>query len=83
MIVYHKCVTFKVMNEEIHLYSEELQEGHINTVAELDEEFHYMGDEPVSVATAIYAWQEVKGRDLSNEELRQVMVDNNLISQGV
>ena len=82
MIVYQKCVTFKVMGEEIHLYSEELQHGR-NTVAEINDRYHHMGDEPANVATAIFAWQEVKGQELSSEELHQVMVDNNLISQGV
>jgi len=82
MIVYHKCVTFKVMGEEIYLYSEELQHGR-NTVAEIDDIYHHMGNEPPTVSTAIFAWQEAKGKELTTEELRQVMVDNNLISSGV
>jgi len=82
MIVYKDCVTFTVMGEEIHLYSEELEHGRINTVAEFDEQnYHYMGDEPATISTAVYAWQEVHGRDLTGEELRQVMLDNKLIEQ--
>jgi hypothetical protein len=71
------------MGDEIHLYSEELQHGRINTVAELNEKFYHMGAEPPTISTAIFAYQEAKERELTGEELRQVMIDNNLISQGV
>jgi hypothetical protein len=82
MIVRNDCTTFKVMGEDIHLYSEDLGYG-LNTVADMGRHFHYMGNEPCNVATAIFAWQEVNGRDLTNEELRQVMVDNHLISEAI
>ena len=82
MIVYRDCTTFTVLGGKIHLYSEDLQHGR-NTVAEINGHFHYLGDELPNIAGAIYAWQDVNGRDLTNEELRQVFVDNNLISQGI
>ncbi len=82
MIVYKDYVTFTVMGKEINLISNETAYGR-STVAELDNRFHYMDDEPPNVATAIFAWQEVNGRDLTNEEIRQVMVDNNLISSAI
>jgi hypothetical protein len=82
MIVYRDCTTFKVLDGKIHLYSEELQHGR-NTVAEVNGRFHYLGIELPNIAAAIFAWQEVNGRDLTAEELRQVMIDNHLLSQGV
>jgi hypothetical protein len=82
MIVRRDCVSFKVLDKEVHLYSEELPQGR-NTVAEIDIRFHYMGSEIPNVATAIYAWQQINGRDLTTEEFRQVMLDNNIISQAV
>ncbi len=82
MIVRNDGTPFKVLGQEIWLYSEDL--GHNrNTVADMGDHFHYMGNEPSNVATAIFAWQEVNGRDLTNEEFRQVMIDNNLISAGI
>lgn len=82
MIVRRDCVTFKVLGKEVHLYSELLQQGR-NTVAEIEFRLHYMGSEIANIATAIYAWQEVNGRDLTTEEFRQVMLDNNIFSQAV
>ena len=82
MIVYKDYVTFTVLGKEINLISEELCAGR-NTVAEVDNNYHYMGNEYPTISTAIFVWQEVNGRDLSNEELRQAMVDNNLLSQAI
>jgi len=82
MIVYKDYMTFTVMGKEIHLISDETAYGR-NTVVEIDGHFQYMDNEPPNVATAIFAWQEVNGRDLTSEELRQVMVDNHLISGAI
>lgn len=82
MIVRNDGTLFKVLGQEIWLYSEDL--GHErNTVVDMGDHFHYMGSEPPNVATAIFAWQEVNGRDLTSEELRQVMVDNHIISDAI
>lgn len=75
-------MSFKVMNEVLGLISEETAYGR-NTVVEIGNRYHYMGDEPPNVATAIFAWQEVNGRELTSEELRQVMVDNHLVSDAI
>jgi len=82
MIVYKDYVTFTLMGKEINLISNETVYG-LSTVAEINNHYQYMGNEPPNVATAIYAWQEVNGRDLTNEELRQVMLDNHLISDAI
>lgn len=82
MIVRNDGTLFKVMGREIWLYSEDLGYDR-NTVADMGDHYHYMGNEPLNVATAVFAWQEVNGRDLTNEELHQVMVENNLISQSI
>lgn len=82
MLVYKDYMTFTVMGKEIHLISDETDYGR-NTVAEIDGHYHYMDDEPSNVATAVFAWQEVNGRDLTSEELRQVLLDNHLISEAI
>lgn len=82
MLVYKDCNTFKVLGKEINLYSEDMEYGR-NTVAEMDDFFHYLGNETPNVAAAIFAWQEVYGRDLTNEELRQVLIDNQLLSEAI
>jgi hypothetical protein len=82
MVVRNDGTPFKVMGQEIWLYSEDLGYDR-NTVADMGDRIHYMGNEPPNVATAIFAWQEVNGRDLTSEELRQVMIDNHLISASI
>lgn len=82
MIVYNDYVTFKVLDKEVNLITDELYFGR-NTVAEVDGKIHYLGNEIANVAAAIFAWQESNGRDLSNEELRQVLFDNNLLSEAI
>lgn len=80
MLVYKNYETFLVLGKEILLFSEELQHTR-NTVAEVDGKYHYLGNEPSNIGSAIFAWQEINGRDLTNEELKQVLNDNNLLSQ--
>lgn len=82
MIVYNNYIAFKILDEEVNIISDETAYGR-NTVVEIDKAFHYMGDEFPGVAAAIYAWQEVKGRDLTNEELHQILDDNKLISKAI
>lgn len=82
MLVRKDCVTFDILGQEINLYSEETAYGR-NTVAEIDDYYHHLGDEFPSISAAIFAWQETTNRELTNTELHQVMVDNHLISQGI
>ena len=82
MSMYKDYVTFVVMGEKINLISDELDSG-LNTVAEINNKYHYLGHEFPTISSAIFAWQETNGRDLTNEELRQVMIDNNLISAAI
>lgn len=82
MFVYKDYLAFKILGEEVNIISDETAYGR-NTVVEIDKVFHYMGDEFPGVAAAIYAWQEVKGRDLTNEELHQILEDNKFLSQAI
>lgn len=81
-IVYKSYVTFAVMGKEINLTVENLGNTW-NAVAEIDEAFYYLGNEPATIGTAIFAWQQMNGRELTNEEFRQVLVDNHLLSEAV
>ncbi len=82
MLVRKDYVTFTVMGQEINLISDTTAHG-LSTVAEIDNHFYHLGNELPVISSAIFAWQEVNDRDLTNEELRQVMVDNHLISEGI
>lgn len=82
MIVYKDYVVFTVLGEEIVLISSETSYGR-STVAEVNGQLHYLDSEPPTISSAIFAWQEMNNRDLSSEELRQVMVENKLISDAI
>lgn len=78
MIAYHKCSTFKVLEATIHLYSEELEYGY-STVAEVDNQIHYLGNELPNITTAIFAWEYIFNRLLTKEELRRVLNEHNIL----
>lgn len=73
--------TFIILGQEVVVISDDLDWG-TNTVANIGDTFHYMGPEPNTLPTAIFAWQEINNRELTPEELRQVMIDNGAIMLG-
>jgi len=74
----HQDQTFIIMGQTITLISDECAHG-LNTVADMGDFNHYMGNEYPTISTAIFAWQEVNNRLLTSQELRQVMIDNGII----
>lgn len=82
MIVYKNYVVFTILGEEINLISDETCYGR-NTVAEVNEHFYHLDNELPTIASAIFAWQEIYNRDLTNDELHQIMIDNKLISEAI
>jgi len=82
MIVYSDYVTFIILGVKINLISNETVYGR-NTVAEINGNYHYLNNEFPTIAAAVFTWQELNNRDLSSEELNQVMQDNKLISQAI
>ena len=81
-LIFKDCSTFSVFGEEINLYSHEFEYG-ANTVAEVQERFHYLGNVPTTVSTAIVIWQELNKKTLNDDELKQVLQENNLISGAI
>ncbi len=82
MFVDKDVVKFKIMGKTVYLYSTDTCYGR-QTVADINDQVYYLGDEPSSIASAFIAWQSVNGRDLTNEELHQALVDNHLMSEGI
>jgi hypothetical protein len=82
MIVYKDYITFIILGDEVNLISNETSYGR-STVAEINNKYYYLDDEVPLISTALFAWQELNNKQLNSEELHQVMVDNNLISEAV
>lgn len=84
MLVYRDYLSFKIMDSLIYLYSQNDTGYGRNTIAEVDAGyFHNLGSEPANITSAILAWQQINDTVLSNEELRQVLIDNDLITQAI
>lgn len=82
MIVFKDCITYTILDKEVFLVSDDIGSG-LNTVAEIDNNFYYLGNETPNVLAAILAWQEFSGQDLTADEMRQVLTDNELISAAI
>lgn len=82
MLVYKDYLSFTILGKEVIVISDETESGR-NTVVEIDNSYHYMGNEYPTISTAIFGWQEVFERDLTQEELRQTLIDNDVISAAI
>jgi hypothetical protein len=71
-------LTFQVFGQEVNIISDETDCGR-TTVAELQGQYYYLGDEPPTIASAIFAWQELNKREMDDKELHQVFRDNGFI----
>ena len=71
-IVQKDCISIKIKGTIVDLYTEEMDLG-LNTVAEIDGKYHYLGDVVSNVAVAIYVWQFHNERVLSTEEVLRVL----------
>jgi hypothetical protein len=71
--------TFNIMGQEITLISDDLDWG-TNTAAIIGDKIHYMGPEAATLGTAICAFQEMNNWELTPEEIRQVMIENGILT---
>jgi len=80
MLIFKDCITYQILEKEITIFSDETAYGR-NTVAEIDNYYIYWGAEPWTISTAILSYERHYNRELMPAELRQVLLDNNFISQ--
>jgi len=82
-IVYKNYQSYTILGQVIDLFFDEETCYGLNTVLEINNNLHYLGDEPANISAVISCWEELNGKFLSQQELKQVMVDNNLISDAI
>jgi hypothetical protein len=78
VIIRDDCIVFQILDTIIRLYSEKLDYG-VNTVAELDDKFYYLGSELPTIGSAIFAWEYINNRSLTEVEFKQVLMNNNIL----
>lgn len=74
-ILYKDYITFNILGEELNIISNETDYGR-STVAELNGQFYYLGDEPNDLETALFAWQDMQNKILSLEEFEEILKNN-------
>lgn len=79
---FNTTVAFDILGNHIILFASETAYGNL-AVAELDNTFHQLGNQPVNISTAIRVWEYLNNRLLTNEELDQVIIDNGLSSGAI
>ncbi len=82
MFVDKECITFKIVKDTVYLYSEDTCYG-LNTVADVNNNLYYLGNRPANLNNAIIAWQLINKVILNEDQLRQVSIDNKLMSENL
>jgi len=82
VLIFRDYISFDILGQHIHLISNETCYGQ-QTVAEVDDCYHYLGHADWTLSTAILVFERIYGRELTKEEVNQVLRDNNFTSQGV
>lgn len=77
MVEYEGGLIFNILGTTIILYSEELDTG-LNTVANIENDYFYLGDQLPNIETVVCLWEQLNNRLLTHQELDQVMIDNRL-----
>jgi len=78
MIIRQDYTTYSILESKVNIISDVVG-GWRNTIAEVEDNFYYLGDEPDNLTTAVIIWQKINKRILSKEEYIRVLSDNNII----
>jgi len=72
---FNNFTTYNVLGIKISIVSFETDYG-INTVAEINNHYHYLGNVDTDVYAAILTYQDINNKFLSDEEFDKVLKDN-------
>ena len=77
-LVHKEYTIFSILGNEVNLISDYCACG-INTVAEVNDQFYYLGCNLPTIGTAIIAWENIFNKKLSDKDFHQVLIDNNIL----
>lgn len=75
---YDGGISYRIFDSEVKFYADETAYGW-NVVAEYNDNLFYLGNESVGIELAVTFWQDQNEKLLSQDELKQIMIDNQLI----
>lgn len=75
-ILYRDYITFKILDDIVDVISDETDYGR-STVAMINGiDFYYVGDEPPTLETVLFAWQDLNEILLSEEQFETILKQN-------
>lgn len=80
MIVHDDGISYRIFDSEVKFYADETAYGW-NVVAEFNDKYYNLGNESVGIELAVSFWQEQNDKILSQDELKQIMISNQLIAE--
>lgn len=79
---YNDFVVYRIKDLDIYMTASETAYGW-QTIAEINRQYYYLGDQLFNIATAIVLWENLNNIILSPEEVEKVMLDNSMKSFAV
>lgn len=81
MLVYKDYTTYKILDTVINVTSSDTDYG-LCMIGEIDDEYYYLDTEASELIATVLLWQSMNNRDLTNDEMLQVIEDNKIPSEG-
>jgi ABC-type branched-subunit amino acid transport system substrate-binding protein len=75
LLVYKNYKTFKILDDEIIVISNETEYG-ISTAVEINSTIYYLGLEEPTLENVMFAWQDFNETLLSEEQFEQILKEN-------
>lgn len=79
---YNDIKIYQIKDTQVGMFSSETAYGW-QTIAEVNQQYYYLGDQLFNIATAIVLWENLNNVILNPEEVEKVMLDNSMKSFAV
>lgn len=77
MIVYKNYTSYKILNVDVNIISDQTDYGR-NTVAEISDKYFYLGTLSDDILAAVFAWELFSGKKVSDEEFATILDNNDI-----
>ena len=74
-ILYKDYITFNILDNELNVFSEETDYG-LSTVIEFGDRYYYLGNEPPTLESVLFAYQDMQNINFTNSEISKITESN-------